>query len=67
MAQRQGDESDQLKVLQQIVCAHLQDRDSSGRAAEKRLWENLLLRESIMKKNHGNNEQRQGGPLESVC
>ena len=39
MAQRQGDKSDQLKVFQQIVCAHLQSRDSSGRAAERRLWE----------------------------
>ena len=29
MAQRQGDESDQLKVFQQIVCAHLQNRDSA--------------------------------------
>ena len=36
MAQRQGDESDQLKVFQQIVCAHLQNRDSSGRAAKRR-------------------------------
>ena len=34
MTQRQGDESDQLKVFQQIVCAHLQTRDSSGRAAD---------------------------------
>ena len=34
MTQRQGDESDQLKVFPQIICAHLQTRDSSGRAAD---------------------------------